>query len=209
MSETREGKGGTILCAVIMMLLGVGLLFVCFSVIKETGTCAGETMRAGDRCQHVSRSKSHTNSVDEERSANHSTAWWTGGMGAVFVLGSGLVLGASLRSRSEPASVAVQGSSTTPSAPALTVSYTDGTEALAALARGESLTFGVLTLDATGLRSPKGDLTWSEVESVKVDQGAIVISKREKWWPLAFPVTKVPHAVLVVALSEHLRAASA
>lgn len=208
-AETRSGKGGIIFAGVLVMLFGVFLLFTSCSIANETGKCAGETMRAGDRCEHVGRATLRTNTVDEEKSEKHSSAWRNGGIGVVFLLIGGGVVYLGLRRPTAPAPVAAQGSPHTPPDPAQTASYTDHAEAVGALTRGEVVTFGDLALDANGLRTPKGDLSWTDVEQAKLDGQQIVISRRGKVWPIVLSPKKVPHGVLVVALIEHLRSSPA
>ncbi|MFF0609768.1 hypothetical protein ACFYUD_13955 [Nocardia tengchongensis] len=209
MAETRSGKGGTIFAGVLVMLFGAFLLFTSYSIANETGKCAGETLQTGDRCEHVGRATLHTNTVDEEKSEKTSSAWRNGAIGVVFLLIGGGVVYLGLRRPAVAAPGAAPSSPRVPQASVSTASHTDPTEAIGAVTRGEVVTFGDLALDVNGLRTPKGDLSWTEVEQAKLDGQQIVISKRGKIVPIVLSPKKVPHGRLVVALIEHLRTSPA
>lgn len=202
MAEARTGKGGFIFGGIVMMLFGAFLLYTAYDIAHETGSCAGETMRAGDRCEHVGRGTLRTNSVDEEKSEKHSSAWGNAGIGMVFVLLGGGIIYLGLR---PPTPVGAQDSSRTSTAPGPTTSHTGRDEALGALARGEVVTFGELSLGPNGIRTRKGELAWTEIENAKLDGPQIIINKRGKLVPIVLTPKKVPQGRLAVDLIEHMR----
>ncbi|WP_157762247.1 DUF6585 family protein [Nocardia yamanashiensis] len=209
MAETRSDKGSLIFGGIVALLLGAGLFFVCYSVLDETGQCGRETMRASDTCEHRSNPNGggRVYSAAEEDADKRSTAWWTGGLGTLFVVlgGAGIVGG--LRSTDDAAGTESSTRSATsnprpdPNAPR----YTDLGEALAALASGEVLTFGHLRLDARQLHTTKNTLAWSDITEVKLEPHFIAFFRRGKWTPIVTKASDVPHLPLVASLVEHLR----
>lgn len=79
-------------------------------------------------------------------------------------------------------------------------------DSLTALERGETLTFGAVSLDAGGIRTQKkGKLAWSDVKDVALDQKYLVINKRGKLLAFAMvPYSLAPEATLIATLATHL-----
>lgn len=79
-------------------------------------------------------------------------------------------------------------------------------DSLNTLERGETLTFGAVSLDAQGIRTQKkGKLAWPDVRDATLDQGYLVIEKRGKLLPWAMvPYALAPEATLIVTLAKQL-----
>lgn len=75
-----------------------------------------------------------------------------------------------------------------------------------ALERGETLVFGPLTLDARGVALGERSIAWSEIESVEVESGVLVVRPREGR-SLDVEWSKIPNARLVLELVDGRREA--
>lgn len=79
-------------------------------------------------------------------------------------------------------------------------------KALAALEADRSLSFGALCLDRRGLSNGKETLTWPEIRSLDVRQGALSVWKEGKRMPwFASPVGSVPNLELFLEVVGMLR----
>ncbi|WP_460105008.1 DUF6585 family protein [Streptomyces sp. YKOK-J1] len=77
---------------------------------------------------------------------------------------------------------------------------------LAGLEQGETLTYGVLSVDLRGVATSKDSLTWPQIEKAEISQGVLVLRKAGKKLPWArMPVKKIPNLFLFLALMEQLR----
>ena len=54
-------------------------------------------------------------------------------------------------------------------------------QAIAAYNAGDNVTFGRLTVSKAGLSNGKEAIPWSEVEEVKLQNGAVTVRKKDKW----------------------------
>jgi hypothetical protein len=78
--------------------------------------------------------------------------------------------------------------------------------ALAALQRGQSLTFGDIVINMSGIASKQNATPWSSIRAVEVNKGIVRIRKEGKFLPLPKrPVSKIPNVLLFVALADTLR----
>ncbi|POX56292.1 hypothetical protein C3489_06115 [Streptomyces sp. Ru71] len=77
---------------------------------------------------------------------------------------------------------------------------------LAGLERGGTLAYGELSVNLGGVATPKGSLTWPEVDSAELSQGVLVLRRAGKKLPWArIPVKKIPNLCLFLALVDRLR----
>ncbi len=80
--------------------------------------------------------------------------------------------------------------------------------ALEALARGESLPFGDITVSAEGVQGETGVIPWSSIRAVEVKDGSVRIRPEGRSRPLSSaPVGTVPNLPLFMTLVERLRRA--
>ncbi|WP_067709290.1 DUF6585 family protein [Nocardia yamanashiensis] len=80
--------------------------------------------------------------------------------------------------------------------------------ALAGLGRGESLTFGELTVDAHGIRAGKHVAAWDEIKDIDSWSKTIDVYKRGRFRPIAMvPKAKMGNLRLFLTLAGHLRPA--
>jgi molecular chaperone DnaK len=79
--------------------------------------------------------------------------------------------------------------------------------AQAALARGEELTFGDITISAGGVRAGQRDpVPWTEISDVEVEHGTVRIKQAGKSLPLSRrPVSEIPNFLLFATLADTLR----
>jgi hypothetical protein len=79
-------------------------------------------------------------------------------------------------------------------------------EALEALARGESLTFGGIVISTVGVQSKDGVMPWSSIRSVEIKDGTVRIRQEGKSRSQAgAPVGNIPNLPLLMTLVEGLR----
>lgn len=77
--------------------------------------------------------------------------------------------------------------------------------AQAALARGEELTFGDITISAGGVRAGQRDpVPWTEISDLEVEHGMVRIKQAGKLLSRR-PASKIPNFVLFVTLAGTLR----
>lgn len=77
---------------------------------------------------------------------------------------------------------------------------------LTALSRGETLTFGEVSIDANGMHTRKGTLRWDEVSKLSYVDGHISIEKHGKLLPfVVVPIAKLSDHSHLINLAEHLR----
>ncbi|GAA4633887.1 hypothetical protein GCM10023196_073230 [Actinoallomurus vinaceus] len=78
--------------------------------------------------------------------------------------------------------------------------------ALESLERGESLTFGDVTIDRNGVRRGRHAAPWVSIQEVKVEKGWITIKQEGKFRPLhKQEVAGIPNFSLFITLVEKLR----
>ncbi|MEU3349614.1 DUF6585 family protein [Streptomyces sp. NPDC006700] len=77
---------------------------------------------------------------------------------------------------------------------------------LTRLEHGETLTYGTVSVNPGGAATPKGSLTWAEIEKVEMSQGMLVLRKHGKKLPWAqVQVKRIPNLFLLLTLIDHLR----
>ncbi|MFD4950185.1 DUF6585 family protein [Streptomyces sp. NPDC058451] len=77
---------------------------------------------------------------------------------------------------------------------------------LTGLEQGRTLTYGTVSVNQSGVATPKGSLTWAEIEKVEISQGMLVLRKPGKKLPWAqVQVKRIPNLFLLLALIDHLR----
>ena len=75
--------------------------------------------------------------------------------------------------------------------------------ALAAFKRGETLTFGPLTIDTKGLAHEQSTLAWSEIKGLKVDKGVFHVLKKGNWFTwTTVTVDQIPNLMVFLALVD-------
>ena len=79
--------------------------------------------------------------------------------------------------------------------------------ALETLGKGESLTFGDITISAAGVQAAKQSVVpWPEITEVKVDKGYVRIKRANKVLALSNrPVARIPNFPLFMTLADALR----
>lgn len=79
-------------------------------------------------------------------------------------------------------------------------------EARAALARGETLKFGLVTISAAGVVMPKNVVAWNQISEVTMKDGILGISQSQKKLKLLWvQVNTVPNLPLLLHLIDELR----
>lgn len=77
--------------------------------------------------------------------------------------------------------------------------------AIAALNRGEQLSFGDLQISSTGIRAPKGYIPWSSVKAVSVVQGRVSVRQEGNFFALSSKgVEQIPNCPLFLSLAQSL-----
>jgi molecular chaperone DnaK len=78
---------------------------------------------------------------------------------------------------------------------------------MAALDRGEDLTFGDMVINARGVRTAKHDMVpWAEISDLQVERGYVRIKKAGKFLPLSLkPVSQIPNFLVFITLADTLR----
>ena len=75
-----------------------------------------------------------------------------------------------------------------------------------AIANGQGVRFGDVTLDAAGINGPKSRVTWADVDQVGADGAYLRVTQRGNPQPIARThVTKIPNPTLFIALAKKLR----
>lgn len=78
--------------------------------------------------------------------------------------------------------------------------------AIAALDRGEHLTFGDFQISSAGIQAPKGFVPWSSIRGVNVVQGRVSVRQEHKFFALSSKgVNQIPNLPLFLILAETLR----
>jgi hypothetical protein len=78
--------------------------------------------------------------------------------------------------------------------------------ALAALRSGQSLAFGDIVINTSGIQGKHSATPWSSIWDVQVSKGIVRIKTEGKFLPLSRrPVGKIPNFLLFVALTDALR----
>jgi hypothetical protein len=78
--------------------------------------------------------------------------------------------------------------------------------ASAALARGEQLAFGDITISLAGVHTAKGFVPWTSIREVRVQGGFVRIKQADKFFALSWePVGRIPNFPLFFTLAENLR----
>lgn len=78
--------------------------------------------------------------------------------------------------------------------------------ALAAVQQGQSLAFGDIVINMSGIASKHNATPWSSIREVQVSKGNVRIRKEGKFLPLSKrPISKIPNVLLFVALADTLR----
>jgi hypothetical protein len=77
--------------------------------------------------------------------------------------------------------------------------------AIAALNRGEQLSFGDLQISSIGIGAPKGFVPWSSIKAVSVVQGRVSIRQEGKFFALSSKgVEQIPNCPLFLTLAQTL-----
>ncbi|MFE9927248.1 DUF6585 family protein [Streptomyces sp. NPDC005774] len=77
---------------------------------------------------------------------------------------------------------------------------------LATLQQGQTLAYGGISVNLSGVATTKGSLTWPEIEKVEISQGTLVLRKSGKKLPWArVPVKEIPNLFLFLALVDQVR----
>lgn len=77
--------------------------------------------------------------------------------------------------------------------------------AIAALSRGEQLSFGDLTISSSGIQAPKGFVPWSSVKAVHVVNGRVSVSQDGKFFALSSKAAEqIPNCPLFLSLAQSL-----
>lgn len=83
--------------------------------------------------------------------------------------------------------------------------------AFAAVQRGETITFGDLTVNGAGIAAAgKGAVPWYEIQAVQISRGYVSVRRAGRW--LAWsgqPASKIPNLFVFLTLADQLRAAAA
>ena len=91
-----------------------------------------------------------------------------------------------------------------------TVSTAQLPGAIAALSRGESLTFGDLQISTAGIQAPKGFVPWSSIKAVNIDQGRVSVRQEGKFFSLSSQgAEKIPNCPLFLTLGQMLTRSAA
>lgn len=86
-----------------------------------------------------------------------------------------------------------------------TISSAQLPAAVAALNRGEELTFGDLRLSTTGIAAPKGFVPWTSIKAVNIDQGRVSVRQEGKFFSLSSQgAEKIPNCPLFLTLAQAL-----
>jgi len=86
-----------------------------------------------------------------------------------------------------------------------TVSAVQLPGAIAALNRGEQLSFGDLQISATGIQAAKGFTPWSSVKAVTVHQGRVSVSQQGKFLAVSSKAAdQIPNCQLFLTLAQTL-----
>ncbi len=75
-----------------------------------------------------------------------------------------------------------------------------------ALAQGQGVVFGDITVTAAGVGARRSTVPWAEIKGAKVVNGRVSISRQGKFMPLTSkPAAKIPNLPLFLALVEQYR----
>jgi len=86
-----------------------------------------------------------------------------------------------------------------------TVSSAQLPGAVAALGRGEPLTFGDLQISTAGIQAPKGFVPWTSIKAVNIDQGRVSVRQEGKFFSLSSQgAEKIPNCPLFLTLAQML-----
>lgn len=78
-------------------------------------------------------------------------------------------------------------------------------DAIAALNRGDQLSFGDLQISSAGIQAPKGFVPWPSIKAVNVVQGRVSVRQEGKFLALsAKGVEQIPNCPLFVSLAQML-----
>jgi hypothetical protein len=79
---------------------------------------------------------------------------------------------------------------------------------ITAIERGQSVQFGDMTLNATGIAGRRKSVTWKEVSDVRIANGYVSVKVAGKFWSLStVAAAKLPNLPLFLALAGRLKAA--
>jgi hypothetical protein len=82
--------------------------------------------------------------------------------------------------------------------------------AAAALQRGETLTFGNLSLNADGVVADGKTRPWRQVQKIDVQSGFVSINVQGKWLALSTTAVKqIPNVFVFLTVAEYLRSKAA
>jgi Family of unknown function (DUF6585) len=85
------------------------------------------------------------------------------------------------------------------------VSATQLPHAIAALSRGERLSFGDLFISSAGIQTPKGFVPWPSIKAVNVIQGRVSVRQEGKFLALSSKgVEQIPNYPLFLTLAQTL-----
>lgn len=77
--------------------------------------------------------------------------------------------------------------------------------AIAALRRGEQLSFGDLKISPSGIQAPKAFVPWSSVKAVSVVKGRVSVSQEGRFFPLSSQgIEEIPNCPLFLDLAQSL-----
>ncbi|WP_157514161.1 hypothetical protein [Nocardia concava] len=76
------------------VVLGIFLIFMGISQLNKTDvTCGGQVMHSGDQCRETKHgSTTAVRDYGEQKSDNTTTGWGGIGLGALFLVGGGVML---------------------------------------------------------------------------------------------------------------------
>ncbi|MBT2399828.1 hypothetical protein J7E89_28685 [Streptomyces sp. ISL-100] len=81
--------------------------------------------------------------------------------------------------------------------------------ALAAVRRGETVSFGDISVSRDAVTAYGRSITWDQMEQVSVEAGTLSLNVAGKWLPPArTKVSHIPNFFVFHALAEHLRASA-
>jgi hypothetical protein len=81
-------------------------------------------------------------------------------------------------------------------------------DTMAAIQRGQSVQFGDMTLNASGIAGRRKSVTWKEVSDVRIANGYISVKVAGKFWSLStVAAAKLPNLPLFLTLAGRLKAA--